>query len=516
MNFDNTKLPVYLDYDHEPNKFVYRINGITKKSIEYFYSLDKFKNLLTENTTEENKYSILNNSMFNTEIETSHFRDPIKGEPFYYPINMTWFVEQNINLIIEHLIISKYIIQQISLNRCKIIIYSSWESPTRNDFLYFIESIIKKYPTIQKKNFVVLTNNLEVLYDNDDKMLSSNFQNIKRVNDITFICHSFFMTVGYKSWQRITYDSEEFTNRLNKSIKKIKNKIPRPYKFICLHRRPRSVRWFAALYLYPDRKQGLLSFTLDLDINPIHGNYQNFNASIIQDYRRQVHKMITSIESNEVNESMDQFEIWSQKYLSTVFPKNDIRRSKLDNIFEDVSDRFYNSNFIKDIPLFINDSVDPRSNPVSDMAFDKYFDSYLHIVSETEVDFGFEENRFKRKYWLTEKIFKPIWCMQPFVLICWPGALAHLKNLGFKTFDKYIDESYDLEPNAHRRIVMALHSAKQFYNRPHEQILADYNDMLDILQHNRNLLLKKASRLNNDIKNDLMHALSDCVWNFNN
>jgi hypothetical protein len=226
--------------------------------------------------------------------------------------------------------------------------------------------------------------------------------------------------------------------------------------------------------------------------------------------------MIQSSNSNDVKDSMDQFEIWSQKYLSTVSPKNDIRRSELDNIFEDVYNRFYNSNFIKDMPLLINDLVDPRSNPVSDMSFDKYFDSYLHIVSETEVDSGFEKNRSKCKYWLTEKIFKPIWFMQPFVLICWPGALAYLKHLGFKTFNKYIDESYDLELDHHRRIVLALHSAKKFYDRPHEQILADYNDMLDILNYNRNLLLKLANQLNNDIKTDLMNALSDCIWNFNN
>lgn len=521
MNLDNeVKLPVYLDYVKNPNDYVYRINGISKKSLKHIFSLDKHKFLLNHDVEHEcDKYSVLYSSMFNTESEINHFRDPREGEPFYYPINMSWFVEQNIDMIMEHLIIPEYVLQQLIINRSKILIYSSWECPTRDTFMYFIKSIIKKYPNIQKNNFVVLTNNLEPLYDDIIQTVNNNFHNFKNtktVDGVLFVCHNFFMTVGYKSWQSVNYDSEEFVGKLNKSISRIRKRVSRPYKFICLNRRPRSNRWFTALFLYPDQKQGLLSFTLDLDTNFIPSKYKQFNPSMIIKYRKQIQQMIMSSKSNEIKAGMEQFDNWSQRYLSTIFPKNDIRRSELDNIFEDVYNRFYNSNFIKDMPLLINDFVDPRSNPVTDMSFDKYFGSYLHIVSETAVDSGFEINRSNYRYWFTEKVFKPIWFMQPFVLVCWPGALAYLKNLGFKTFDKYIDESYDLEPNAHRRIVLALHSAKKFYDRPHEQILADYNDMLDILQHNRNLLLKRASRLNNDIKNDLMNGLSDCIWNFKN
>jgi uncharacterized protein YnzC (UPF0291/DUF896 family) len=44
---------------------------------------------------------------------------------------------------------------------------------------------------------------------------------------------------------------------------------------------------------------------------------------------------------------------------------------------------------------------------------------------------------------LTEKSLRPIACGQPFILAGTPGSLQYLREYGFKTFDGYIDETYD-------------------------------------------------------------------------
>jgi hypothetical protein len=61
--------------------------------------------------------------------------------------------------------------------------------------------------------------------------------------------------------------------------------------------------------------------------------------------------------------------------------------------------------------------------------------SFLHVVTETM----FWDNRTH----LTEKIFKPIVAKQPFILVGCANNLSYLKSYGFKTFDRWWDESYD-------------------------------------------------------------------------
>ena len=517
--FKDIRIPVYLDYKHYPDKFIDGVNGISREDINSISKLDKFNKFFNHHATTETEWcGIFFNRMLNTTSESEFFRDRREGEPFYYPINMTSMIERHITELSEYIRIPEYILNEIQTNQCKILIYSTWESPTRNSIMRLVESIIKKYPLIQKNNFVVLTNNLELLYPNETDTVYDNNTDLYRTSDIDgvrCIVHHIFMTVGTGNWQEISYDSIRFEHMLHQSIELIKNNVPRKHKFVCLNRRPRPSRWMTALYLYPDRHKGLLSFTLDPGNTSI-ADFQNFDKLKIDDFRSSISEMLKSPDSNDIKNSMNDFIAWIDYYKLIMPNSNDIRRMVLDDIFMEVYSRLHHSDFVDDLPLLIDDQIDPRSNPVADMAFDKFFNSYLHIVTETETGGGgggfSEVFRSELKYWFTEKIFKPIWFMQPFVIVGFPGALAHLKNLGFKTFSKYINESYDTEPENHRRVIMALDSAKQFYNRSHEEILVDYNDMIDILQHNRNLLLDYATQLNYNVMTDVMHGLADCNW----
>jgi len=69
--------------------------------------------------------------------------------------------------------------------------------------------------------------------------------------------------------------------------------------------------------------------------------------------------------------------------------------------------------------------------------------SAIHLVAETLFD--------KNKIHLTEKIFKPMVMMQPFIVFAAAGALQYLRDYGFQTFSDVWDESYDeITDHAHR------------------------------------------------------------------
>ena len=72
-----------------------------------------------------------------------------------------------------------------------------------------------------------------------------------------------------------------------------------------------------------------------------------------------------------------------------------------------------------------------------------YSHSAYNIVSETLIN---------EEIFITEKIWKPIIAQQMFVVHGRQHYLKNLRELGFKTFDGIIDESYDEESDPEKRI----------------------------------------------------------------
>jgi len=108
-------------------------------------------------------------------------------------------------------------------------------------------------------------------------------------------------------------------------------------------------------------------------------------------------------------------------------------------------------------------------------------DSYFYICTET-----FVHGEHKS---LTEKVFKPIANFQPFLFVAYPGALALLRSLGFKTFSPFIDESYDIESDEGRRVHMIYKEIARLCAMTQDQLHDWYWQMESILEHNHNLLL---------------------------
>jgi len=118
-----------------------------------------------------------------------------------------------------------------------------------------------------------------------------------------------------------------------------------------------------------------------------------------------------------------------------------------------------------------------------------YTNSYCNIVLETHFDADGSGGAF-----LTEKTFKPIKFGQPFVIVGAPGSLQALRDLGYRTFDHAIDNSYDLELNNTKRWIQIKSAVAQIKQQDMAQWFAS---CIDDARHNQQVFLSsKYNRLN--------------------
>ena len=108
------------------------------------------------------------------------------------------------------------------------------------------------------------------------------------------------------------------------------------------------------------------------------------------------------------------------------------------------------------------------------------------IYNQTAYSVVAESNFSSEFVFTTEKIVKPILAERLFLLFGGVGYLQHLQNIGFKTFNGIIDESYDLETDYVKRGRMICEQIDYLIGQPQEEILTKIRP---ITEHNKNLIL---------------------------
>ena len=78
--------------------------------------------------------------------------------------------------------------------------------------------------------------------------------------------------------------------------------------------------------------------------------------------------------------------------------------------------------------------------------------------------------------------------MHPFIMMSTPYTLQKLNELGFKTFDKWWSEEYDLIEDNSSRLLEVLKVIKKINELSKQELLDMYLDMKNILVYNYNLL----------------------------
>ena len=89
---------------------------------------------------------------------------------------------------------------------------------------------------------------------------------------------------------------------------------------------------------------------------------------------------------------------------------------------------------------------------------------------------------------LDEKIWKPIYNYHPFVLVGCPNSLKKLREMGFRTFHPFIDESYDTEFNHGKRMEMVCSEVGKLCEKSFDELKLWFKDITPILEHNKDAL----------------------------
>ena len=118
-----------------------------------------------------------------------------------------------------------------------------------------------------------------------------------------------------------------------------------------------------------------------------------------------------------------------------------------------------------------------------------FTNSYCNIILETHFDADGSGGAF-----LTEKTFKAIKHGQPFVVVGCPGSLAALRELGYRTFDHAVDNSYDTIQNNTERWIAVRSVIAQLKS---QELHTWFESCRSDVEHNQQLFCSsKAHRLN--------------------
>ena len=167
---------------------------------------------------------------------------------------------------------------------------------------------------------------------------------------------------------------------------------------------------------------------------------------------------------------------------------NNLLNSSKDN--SEMYNAIIQSESIKSMPPLYLDTTDLHTNReyLTDDTNRYYEDTYFSVVSETTFYF---RDQYQNSRFITEKIFKAILMNHPFVVVSLPKTLEALRDLGYKTFSPWINESYDLEEDDNTRIIMIVNEIERLSNLSKEQLENFLIACKEICNYNYRVILDK-------------------------
>jgi len=169
---------------------------------------------------------------------------------------------------------------------------------------------------------------------------------------------------------------------------------------------------------------------------------------------------------------------------NTVYPKLEnmyAHHAEISNILKKHSD-------VKKLPAMYLDTEDLVTNrAMHENSIEYYYmETYFSIVNETT----YHENT----PFLSEKIFKTIAMGHPFIMVTAPNSLQYLKELGYKTYEPFIDESYDSIEDPGDRILAILDEVERLCSMSEKVLRKQWlPNVRTIAAHNRKLLMNNYS-----------------------
>lgn len=196
------------------------------------------------------------------------------------------------------------------------------------------------------------------------------------------------------------------------------------------------VKVFAGRFFEVDSHKGVKDFTPDIyDANRLRKkNYIALNRMPRPHRLKLVEKLLEHDLIDKGYVSLGKESGWETRTMPILKQSKD----EFPNLYKNL-DKF---------PMDINIAT-TRENPADIWLQDvEFFDeSYFSVVTETVYFTGPQNSMLgdssSSTIFPSEKTYKPIAMLQPFILVTTPGFLSALRKCGYKTFHPYIDETYD-------------------------------------------------------------------------
>jgi len=368
-----------------------------------------------------------------------------RDEIFIYPIFIKGLFDIKNLSNNQYFEIDDIIINQIKRNKCKIVLFYLLEGDfTNKEHFDGINQFVKKYGL--SNNDVALVNNNLILNENAQK---NNFE-----QNFSIIPYNYFLT---NPWF-IKEDFLDLDNDLNFKLdlgRKINYvcEYQKEKKFLVLNRRPRPHRIviFAEIMKDENLKNNSVISMGGINIDNSESDIDLWGASNLK----------------------NTLGIWENQYMRLV--DSDYKYDKISGL-----------EFLKSYDNTKNYFID--ANPSFNLAFNLnetlQTNTFVNIITETLFN--------NDTVFLSEKIFKPIYSCQPFIVLGNPFTLRELRNLGFKTFNDFWDESYDEELNFSKRLEKIIDILHLINEKSNEELLQLTKSMSDILRHNYENLISKS------------------------
>lgn len=108
-----------------------------------------------------------------------------------------------------------------------------------------------------------------------------------------------------------------------------------------------------------------------------------------------------------------------------------------------------------------------------------YLKTYFSVITETIF--------YEHGHYISEKSFKAIQHLHPFVIVGKPGILKYLKKIGFKTFSDFWDESYDDIEDYKERLKCVINLIHELNKKSITELNELYQKTKNICIYNREL-----------------------------
>ena len=133
-------------------------------------------------------------------------------------------------------------------------------------------------------------------------------------------------------------------------------------------------------------------------------------------------------------------------------------------------------------PLYL-DVTEFETNQAQSFFKETYLNTWYSAITET-----YFYEYYNTSMFFSEKIFKPVCAMHPFVLVGQQFSLKYFKKLGFKTFDSVWDESYDTIRDPVQRMDAICKLMQNLNRKSKHEWIEMYYKIQPILIHNFNHL----------------------------